>query len=109
MAKARDHLEEHQETVQAVRDLRALLLPRDEGGYGLTFRDVAAALGMAGTGIGIRSWTGTYRREGKIWLGGRTLPTGARKAALRRYVHRMYLRWRAEAFGKVPVPPPPAG
>jgi hypothetical protein len=102
----RDHIEEHQETIDLVRALRNLVKPREDGGYGLSISEVAVALDMAPLGHGVRAWTGSWDRRRKRFVGGRNLPSGASaRAKLRRFVSRTMERWRREFESKLAPPP----
>ena len=86
----KDHLVEKEEGITLVRDLRAIMRPKKDGGLGLGYREVARAVGLAEDGTGVRAWVGVW--TGTKWISGRTVPTGDRKKALARFVKRMMRR-----------------
>src|SRR5688572_9643311 len=94
MSKARDHIDEAQETLDVLRALRGLLKPGDHGGHGLTLAEVAKALNVSE--FTVRSWTGTYHAKEKAFRLGSRFPMGARDEALKRFVAKKYAAWHKE-------------
>ena len=90
----KDHLLEHQESIDLVKSLRDLTRPRQDSGYGLTAAEVARALGMHPKGTGVRAWTGRWNPVKKRFEGGRNIPQpGPLKERLSRFVARHMRAW----------------